>query len=66
MPGKVSEVPKIAGGVVVAVHEDGQCFINGFGNLDTESANTVAKNLVVLASQIRNKARESDGQRMIH
>lgn len=49
--------PDLTGGVCFGVNALGECFCKGFGDIDKEHVEAIAKALILMASRLRNSAR---------
>jgi hypothetical protein len=49
--------PDLTGGVCFGVNASGECFCKGFGNIDKENVEAIAKALILMAARLRNSAR---------
>lgn len=54
---RVQSDPFLCGAVLISVSRQGECQMRGLGEIDIEAAEIVARNLIILASRIRNAAR---------
>lgn len=54
---RVPSDPFLSGAVLISVSRQGECKMRGLGEIDIEAAEIMARNLIILASRIRNAAR---------